>query len=195
MMMSRLKEATRPHHEAIEARLDFFKLSRSIEGYTRVLRRFHGFHRPAEEAFDRLSGWAAVGIDPAERRKTPLLKDDLKILGLDEAAIDVLPVCPTLPPLSDLPEAIGLMYVLEGSTLGGQYIRKRVEATLGLTPGRGCSYFASYGDRVGPMWKAFSAAVDAFATSEPAREAIARSAVASFGAIDAWFAEDAPGAR
>jgi heme oxygenase len=80
------------------------------------------------------------------------------------------------------------MYVLEGSTLGGQYMRKRVYESFGLTPESGCAYFASYGERVGPMWKAFAAAVDAYATSEELRSTIERSAVATFESVDAWFA-------
>jgi heme oxygenase len=192
MMMSRLKEVTRPHHEAVEETLGRFKLSSSIEGYRSVLRRFHGVHRTAEAAFQDLEGWDAIGIDPAERRKLPLLEADLRVLGDDDEAFAALPVGAPLPPLTDLPRALGAMYVLEGSTLGGRYITKSVGTTLGLTPGRGCSYFASYGDRVGPMWKSFGAAVDAFATTEELRATIAESADATFRAIDAWFSRTSP---
>ena len=106
------------------------------------------------------------------------------------AEVAALPACPALPPIVDLPTALGAMYVLEGSTLGGRYITKAVRAKLGLTPGDGCSYFASYGDRVGLMWKAFGAAVDAFAADDAAREAVERSADATFAAVDGWFAEE-----
>ncbi|OJW05741.1 MAG: hypothetical protein BGO49_26940 [Planctomycetales bacterium 71-10] len=191
MMMSRLKEATRPRHEAVEARLGLLRLTSTMEGYVLALRRFYGLHRAAEAAFARVAGWDAVGIDPDERRKTPLLEADLIRLGLTPAEVAALPACPALPPIVDLPTALGAMYVLEGSTLGGRYITKAVRAKLGLTPGDGCSYFASYGDRVGPMWKAFGAAVDAFAADDAAREAVERSADATFAAVDGWFAEEA----
>jgi len=191
MMMARLKATTRPLHEAVEARLDLFRLTRSIEGYARALKLFYGLHDPLEGAFARLPGWDRVGLDPSERRKAHLLRADLRRLGLDEAALDALPRCPTPPPVPDLPAALGAMYVLEGSTLGGRSIRKRVEEALGLTPDDGCAYFSSYGDRVGPMWKAFGAAVDAFATEEEVRESIEQSAVATFRAVDAWFADGA----
>lgn len=192
MMMSRLKEATRPRHEAVEARLGLLRLTSTRDGYLSALRRFHGLHRAAESAFARVAGWEGVGIDPEERRKTPLLEDDLARLGLTPAEIAALPPCSELPPIVDLPTALGAMYVLEGSTLGGRYITKAVGAKLGLTPGDGCSYFASYGDRVGPMWKAFGAAVDAFAVDDAVRDAVERSADATFAAVDAWFAEAGP---
>lgn len=188
MMMSRLKEATRPRHEAVEERLGLLRLTSTMEGYALALRRFHGLHRAAEAAFARVDGWDALGIDLDERRKGPLLEADLARLGLTPGEIAALPVCTTLPPIVDLPTALGAMYVLEGSTLGGRYITKAVGAKLGLTPGDGCSYFASYGDRVGPMWKAFGAAVDRFAAEDAVRDAVERSADATFEAVDGWFA-------
>jgi len=191
MLMSRLKEATRPHHDAIEARLGPAQFTSSREGYLRVLRRFYGFHRPAEEAFSRISGWDALGLDPAGRRKVPLLEADLAWLGLSGAEVQALPSAPT-PPLGSLAQALGAMYVLEGSTLGGRYIRRGVEEKLGLTPGAGCSYFASYGDRVGAMWKAFGEAVDAFAAAGGDADAVVASATSTFRSIDAWFAADGP---
>ena len=39
MMMSRLKEATRPRHEAVEARLGLLRLTSTMEGYVLALRR------------------------------------------------------------------------------------------------------------------------------------------------------------
>lgn len=190
MMMSRLKDATRPRHEAVEARLGLMRMTSTLEGYARALRRFHGLHRAAEAAFARVEGWDGVGIDPEERRKTPLLEEDLRRLGMTPEAIAALPPCTTLPPIVDLPTALGAMYVLEGSTLGGRYITKAVAKSLGLTPGDGCSYFASYGEHLGAMWKAFGAAVDAFAATRTVHDAVERSADATFAAVDEWFAED-----
>lgn len=195
MMMSRLKEATRARHEAVEGRLGLMRLTSTLDGYVGALRSFYGLHRAAEKAFSRVSGWDAVGIAPDERRKAPLLEADLIRLGMTPAEIAALPPCSTLPPIDDMPAALGAMYVLEGSTLGGRYIARAVEARLGLTPGDGCSYFASYGARVGAMWRAFGAAVDAYAGDESVRAAVERSADATFAAVDDWFAASPPGPR
>jgi heme oxygenase len=192
MIMARLKEATRPHHEAVEARIDVFRAGRTLEGYRRVLERFLGYYEPAEAALARVPGWEAVGLDLDERRKAPLLRRDLLALGLDDRGIADLPRCRRLPELTGLPEALGAMYVLEGATLGGQYIRKRVESDFGLGPDSGCAFFSSYGDRVGPMWKSFGAAAESFATTPEIEDAVVRSAVATFEAIDRWFAEGSP---
>lgn len=191
MIMPRLKEATRPHHEAIEARIDVFRMGNTIEGYRRVLERFLGYYEPVEAAFARIPGWEGVGLDRVERRKTPLLIADLRALGLDAEAIAALPRCRDLPRLDELAEAFGAMYVLEGATLGGQYIRKRVESDFGVGPDSGCAFFSSYGDRVGPMWKAFGAALTEFATTAETEDVVVRSAIATFEAINGWFASAA----
>lgn len=195
MIMPRLKEATRPHHEAIEARIDASRLGETIDGYRRVLARFLGYYEPAEEAFARVPGWEAVGLDREGRRKAPLLAADLRALGMDAAAVAALPRCRDLPRAGDPAEALGAMYVLEGATLGGRSIRKGVERALGLGPDSGCAFYSSYGDRVGPMWKAFGAAVDRYATTPEIEDAVVRSAIATFEAIDAWFAAGATAAR
>ena len=50
---------------------------------------------------------------------------------------------------------LGRMYVMEGSTLGGQYIARHVEETLGLSSGEGNSYFRGYGEATGERWREF----------------------------------------
>ncbi len=51
--------------------------------------------------------------------------------------------------------SLGSMYVLEGSTLGGQYIARTVEQNLGLAPGEGDAYFRGYGDQTMVKWAEF----------------------------------------
>lgn len=50
---------------------------------------------------------------------------------------------------------LGAMYVVEGSTLGGQYIAKHVGEKFILSDGCGNAYFRGYGDRTGSMWRSF----------------------------------------
>ena len=50
---------------------------------------------------------------------------------------------------------LGIVYVTEGSTLGGRVILKNVQKKLGLEPGQGATYFAGYGDDTAKMWKEF----------------------------------------
>ena len=44
---------------------------------------------------------------------------------------------------------LGAMYVMEGSTLGGQLIARHVELVLGLTAGQGNAHFRGHNERTG----------------------------------------------
>ncbi len=66
-----------------------------------------------------------------------------------------LPICQTLPPLTNLSQAFGCLYVMEGSTLGGKFIYKVVKDTLHFEHTTGASFFYGYGADTGAKWKAF----------------------------------------
>ena len=50
---------------------------------------------------------------------------------------------------------MGRMYVMEGSTLGGQYIAAHVEQRLDLARGEGNAFFVGYGDQTSTKWREF----------------------------------------
>jgi heme oxygenase len=186
MVLKRLKERTRPQHEALEGRVNIGGRCATIEGYRGLIERFYGFYAPAEAALVPLLG-GEEGLDLDDRRKTPLLRRDLLALGLGESEIDALPLCRDLPPLPGRPEALGCMYVMEGATLGGQYVRKSVSKELPEAAGA-LAFFSSYGDRVGSMWKTFGEALTARADSPEVEDRIIDSAAATFDSFERWFA-------
>ncbi len=122
-------------------------------------------------------------FDP--RRRLAHLAADLRILGFDDATIQILP-CPRLAPPRDRAEAFGALYVLEGSTLGGQVIAKHIGRQLGLTAECGCRYYAAHGRETGAMWKAFRQRLAEEATRGEA-DAIVISATATFDAMRHWL--------
>lgn len=199
MILSMLKEQTRPLHDQIEHTMDLPSRLRSPDTYKALLGRFYGFYAPLEVLLGSVEGAAAeyarIGFDFAKRCKTEILKADLRALGMSEADISELPQCTRdqLPAIHGMPEAIGCWYVLEGSTLGGQIIRREVASQLGIFPGNGCSFFSSYGDQLGPMWKAFGVAAEQFVASaaDPAEcaERVVRAANETFVRLDAWVAK------
>lgn len=54
-----------------------------------------------------------------------------------------------------IPFAMGIMYVVEGSTLGGRFILKNIQQSLGFNEENGASYFSGYGNKTGSFWKKF----------------------------------------
>lgn len=66
---------------------------------------------------------AAPGL-PAWRRRGPLLRDDLVKLG------NIVPALLAVVPPANGAQALGMLYVLEGSRLGGSVLIKQVDPTL-----------------------------------------------------------------
>jgi heme oxygenase len=187
VILARLKEETRLLHAAVEGRLNLLDPNLTRDAYAAVLARFLGFYAPLEERLARVDGYDAVGLNLDERRKAHRIVADLAALGRSPNQVAAVPVCPDVPDPRTLAEALGCLYVMEGATLGGQIICRHVGPALGLDAGAGCSLFASYGDRVGAMWRAFGDALAAYAVAPNRADAVVRSACETFTKLDAWL--------
>jgi heme oxygenase (biliverdin-IX-beta and delta-forming) len=178
---ARLRAETRDLHDAVEREFDWAGRIGTRTGYRALLARWWGFHAVWEPR-------AAFLLEPAlhePRRKLALLRADLRGLGLADAEIDALPVCRSVPSLRTGAEALGALYVLEGSTLGGQVIARAADEALGLGPEGGCAFFRAYGPRTGAMWRAFR---DRLAAVPPAEhESVLLGARATFSCLREWL--------
>ena len=182
-LFERLKSETGPAHERIEREIRLPERLRSREAYAGLLKRFYGFHAIWEAEVQR--GLADPGFFD-RRRKTHLLVCDLRALGTEDATIKRLPLCRPMPPMPTRAAALGSMYVVEGSTLGGAVISKEVEQALGLSVQSGCAYFRSYGADVGRMWTRFRTHLLAHSSPCDENEIIA-AANATFETLRIWL--------
>jgi heme oxygenase len=132
-------------------------------GYRQRLAKFYGFYEPLEPALqarcDMLASASNEAFLPtysyaalAERmNKTSHLKHDLHHL---RAATDHPPLCRDLPYLHPPAQVLGCLYVLDGATPDGRMISQHVQATLGITPATGGSFFEGYGaGTANKMWQ------------------------------------------
>jgi len=156
-VLTRLRAETRAEHDAIENVLDLTSESLTLDAYRRILERFYGFYKPLEAGLLNVGGWKERGLDLAERRKTHLLETDLHYFGVND--LDKLPICTDLPPHGTVAAAFGCMYVLEGSTLGGQIISQKIRNHLSVFPDTGGMFFHGYASGTFPMWQAFRASI------------------------------------
>lgn len=172
-----LRAATAASHHRLEIDLDIDEAIGDRARMRRLLERFWGFHKVWEPAAAR-----AVADDAftAPRRKLALLEADLRNLGRSPDEIEGLPVCQDAAPLPGLTAAIGSYYVLEGSTLGGQVITRRLKAAGWAD---GLRYFDPYGDETGALWRAFRARAE---TCED-KAAVTASAVRTFKVLRSWL--------
>ena len=154
--MTALRLRTRAAHERLEAVVDLSSLTASRAAYAETLSVFYGIYAVLEPDLWQAVPWALLGIEGEPRRKLPLLIEDLAALGIDYRD---LPVCSQIPDATSVERALGSLYVLEGSTLGGKLISRELQRSLGLQS----RFFSSYGASVGPMWRDFTHALNRFA--------------------------------
>ena len=153
----RLREATRSAHEGLERRLAILERIATPAGRRELLVRFWRLHAEAEAA---LAPWLApvAGLEFEGRRRTAVLRRDLAALGVAP------PPLGAGPRVASLGEALGLMYVLEGSTLGGKVIRREVAAAGGDFAG--LAFLDPYGPAAGQRWRSFLAVLAGAAPDE-----------------------------
>lgn len=187
MFLQRLKEATSGRHRALECQLPLLDSGLSHARYRQFVSRFFGYYEPLETRLLTVPCWEEIGFDYAERRKAPRLEQDLLALGGTPDALAWVPRCRDLPEIGTLPHVLGCLYVIEGATLGGQIITRRLQMTLGLTPESGASFFNGYGVETGPRWRAFGATLTAVAQRTGGEDDIIASANQTFASIDEWL--------
>jgi heme oxygenase len=149
MLIEKIRASTGKEHQQLEGTLlPYINQISSREEYSLLLQAFHGYVLPVQE---KIMLFIDNGVVPdiAQRRNADLLQKDLLELG-QEANADY---CTDLPPISSHAEALGALYVLEGSTLGGKIISKMISGKLNSPAG--LQFFNGYGDKTGSMWKAF----------------------------------------
>lgn len=190
MMLEALRETTRPHHEAIEQNRLLSQILRPTlthEVYIEVLARFYGFLKPLETELLRMS-WHGWGEYFNGRVKTELLERDLTQMGTDVEAMSRIPLCTELPACDRLSGCMGILYVIEGSTLGGQRIAAAVKKSLGIEAGSGGAYFHGYGSSTGTMWKETCRVLEEYGQGpETERAETVAAASDTFDKLNRWF--------
>jgi heme oxygenase len=126
---------------------------RDRAAYVELLKGFYGFYVPVEV---KLCAFTQVfrdsGLDLTARMKSAKLKSDLWALG--EHTLEYFDNEMALS-IDTFPRAVGCLYVLEGSTLGGRVIQRHIKAALGLDADSGAAFFSGYGFQTGAMWQSF----------------------------------------
>lgn len=146
------KDSTQEAHRDVENFL-LPKLAaiRHRNDYAVLLRMFYGYYSPLEKKIERFITPSLLP-DLAERRKAEALRHDLHALQSEAQMV----VCKDLPKIDNEAQALGALYVLEGSTLGGKMIAKMLlqNTALSLTENE-VRFFLGYKEDTGKKWKAF----------------------------------------
>lgn len=168
-----LREGTHAEH----VRLNQHPLLRGITRpdypmsmYKLVLVAYFHFYGAVEDAIDRTLDSLEVSFSYAPRRKLQWIRDDLEKLGIDPEDARFLPATPLIPlAVMNLGQLVGVLYTIEGSSLGGQVISRHLATHLGLMPANGARFFFGYGEQIPEFWREFEMFIDATLTNDEAK--------------------------
>lgn len=154
-LSQQLKARTNEQHERMHALMEQAKPFASRQAYARFVAAQYLFQRDVEHLFG----------DPAVRSVVP----DLDARGRAKAALADLADLHVAPPGDGpvatsgvgMPEALGWLYVSEGSTLGAAFLFKEAQDKLGLSETFGARNLAAYPEGRARAWKQFQQALDA----------------------------------
>jgi heme oxygenase (biliverdin-IX-beta and delta-forming) len=184
-VLAAVRGGTAEFHETVERTLDLLDPGLDRQRLTAVLERLHGFWTAAEAGLD---AWAhrrpadAARLQWARRRRARLFAADLTALGAPSAG----PAVPELPDVPGSDDALGRLYVLEGSTLGGTFIDRHLSGLPTLGEGVRVRAFSPYGPETGAMWHAYRQATREHVAAGGDPRRVVAAARETFGALAEW---------
>lgn len=185
--LERLRSVTAPSHEHLESlpvSVSIMKPEVTKAEYALYLDLMHDVVKDTETNVFPIIADIVPDID--ERRKTAQLESDLALLGHAKTGFST-PITggKTITPAF----AMGIMYVVEGSSLGGRVILKNIKTALGFDEAEGAQYFGGYGPVTGSHWKSFLDVLVNFENTNNNEDEIIAGANYAFDAIAAHFTQ------
>lgn len=172
-----LKTNTAQYHDEIEAKLESKRLfdgSFTQDHYYKMLLVNHQFIKAYEGEIHALLNENDLNLlFEINFNKLVLIEKDLLELNLNPYTIT------SIQPLENRAEALGALYVIEGSMLGGMVIAKQLKKYPDLDK-VGFHYFGHYGSHIGPIWKAFVAYMNEQLISEEEKQSALVGAVKAY---------------
>lgn len=187
-----LRQQTQDVHEQLHHHDHFVALfdgTSSLRQYRDLLERFHGFYAPLEEAIGLYIAaqpdWDGEFTYP---KRAQYLEQDL--LFLDCAPMDVQqsPHCQALFDCSSPASLGGILYVIEGSTLGATHIDRAAQKLLKSDTTQGRSFWAWSRANNKQRWAMTLRYLDHLDETGVPKDAVVKSANETFQALADWLA-------
>jgi heme oxygenase (biliverdin-IX-beta and delta-forming) len=154
----------------------------TITQYSQYLSSMYSFVYGFEKmVFPLLKYYELLQLD--DRRKSHLIQTDLAMLNYKVAEHYVNDELFSTH-YKTTTAALGGMYVLEGSTLGGQIISRHLSKVLGNSVVGKTTYLTAYAGQTGSMWKIFLQLLCETAVASGNEDEIIESAVNTFSLLN-----------
>ncbi len=187
--MQRLRESIMPLHDEAEKSGPLSAIPEklvTLQEYRRILERLYGFVFVAENIIQ--SQVQHSGLDYKARIRVDHLVKDLIFLGNTRESLIKIPVCQGMPVIRNTPQGLGLLYLFEGSRLGGLVLSKALKEHFGFRGYHGYAYFASNGMEVATMWAYFKDFMENYVQTQGGGDDIIIAAKKGFVSLNMWLA-------
>ncbi|WP_342804711.1 biliverdin-producing heme oxygenase [Alteromonas sp. M12] len=156
-----VKTETAELHRSVESDLSRFLFHRNLScnTYLQILQAFYASYVAMENV---LRDYPETNELIAGRSKLQWLQNDIEYLSSQLQTIPAIVNQNIEIVASSSAEAMGMLYVMEGATLGGAHIELRLNKHDWLSESAGLSFFKSYGDFRLAKWREFSEALKMF---------------------------------
>lgn len=180
----RLKAATSTTHDSLDKRIMSEDIFASRERFAKFVRVQYRFHRDIQALY-ATPLLRALLPDLEQRQRLQQIVADLGDLQQDVPADSAA----VIPDDIELPQALGWLYVAEGSNLGGTILFK-LAGKLGLGAAFGASHLAAHPDGAARHWREFTASLDGISMTEAQEAAAIEGANAAFRTVRGYVEQE-----
>ncbi|NVO07915.1 MAG: biliverdin-producing heme oxygenase, partial [Rhodoferax sp.] len=153
----------------------------ALDSYQQVLLGYYHLYRVLERRITAAIARQALGFDYQARLKLPWIQADLTFFHLDPLEERHVPrhALHALE-IRNPAQLAGMLYAIEGATLGGQVIARHVQTHLGLTRYAGARFFSGYAPETAAHWAAFERFLQQSCVDASSQRQACDAAVATF---------------
>ena len=159
-----LREATHDQHIRLHKHpllATIMQPSHQLNDYHKLLLAYFGLYQFLEARIQQYLSNESVNFTYNERYKLPWLVNDLTFFQIKPISLnDLSSTVHDFPAITSLGQLVGILYVLEGSTLGASHMSLKLAEQHSLTSDAGSCFFNGYGDKTQPYWQQFIAFSD-----------------------------------
>lgn len=187
-----LRRETRDIHERLHRHPHFAALfdgTLDIEGYGELICRLHGFYAPLDSAIAVvLSDMPDTANDYRHARRADLLARDITDLTGGRARTTPPPLCLEAAGLVSRASVGGVLYVIEGATLGGAQIDRVAQRLLGTDQPAGRRFWSWCRQEGGARWHAMVAFLGRLQAAGVTISDLVTGARETFRCLEDWLA-------
>jgi heme oxygenase (biliverdin-IX-beta and delta-forming) len=191
-----LREATHDQHIRLHKHpllATIMQPNYQLSDYHRLLLAYFGLYQFVEARIQQYLNNETVNFSYQERYKLPWLVNDLAFFHIKPLASNNLSLTVRdFPHITSLGQLVGILYVLEGSTLGASYMSLKLAEQHSMTSETGIRFFSGYGDNTQRYWQQFIAFSDTLSGDIPQCQEALKAACQTFELFSAILDQALP---